>query len=51
MFIATAMRKRAQAPEERNEPSKLLRSYGALELDELGVYKHFIPTGCVHELC
>jgi hypothetical protein len=32
MFIATAIRKTIQAPQERNEPSKLLRSYGALEL-------------------
>jgi hypothetical protein len=25
----------------------LLRSSGALELNKPGVYKHFIPTGCV----
>jgi hypothetical protein len=27
----------------------LLRSSGALKLNKPGVYKHFIPTGCVPE--
>ena len=49
MFIATSIKKSVQAPEERNETSRLLRSSGALELNKPGVYKHFIPTGCVHE--
>jgi hypothetical protein len=37
MFKATAIKNPVKAPEERNEPSKSLRSYGALELKEQGV--------------
>ena len=45
MFIATTMRKGSKLRRSETRPSKLLRSYGALELKEPGVYKHFIPAG------
>ena len=51
MFIATATKtKRSSsggAKQSRSQLSALLRSSGNLKSP--AVYKHFIPTGCVHE--
>jgi hypothetical protein len=46
MFIVTTIRNQSKLRRSATS-SKSLRSYRALDLKESGIYKHFIPTGCV----
>ena len=45
MFIATAMENQFKLRRSEMKTANTLRSYGAIECKQPGVYKHFIPTG------